>query len=132
MPMGPRRLDPPYASLGGQLPKQHLQTVAELTVDAQSGGGLVAAVDHAGLTARGLAVTIFLPRRIVHEAAKGCVVFIGDEVARAFPSLHVAGGISPRGAGKFALAAEELQVDGRRGEPIFGKEFLGLAEFDPD
>src|SRR5271154_3552167 len=53
------------------LPEEHLQTVAELAVDAQGGGRFEAAVDHAVLAARVLAVAIVFPLRLVHQIVEG-------------------------------------------------------------
>src|SRR5256885_1651179 len=49
----------------GKLPQEHLQTVAEAAVDAERRRRLEAAVDHAVLAARVLAVAIGVPVGIV-------------------------------------------------------------------
>ncbi len=50
-----------------KLPQQHLQAVAETTVDAQGRRRLEAAVDHAVLAARILAAAVGVPVGVVHQ-----------------------------------------------------------------
>src|SRR5262245_29299749 len=59
-----------------ELPHQHLQAVAQLLVDAQGGGRLVAAMHHAILAARVLAVAVFLPGRVVHQPVEGLMMLV--------------------------------------------------------
>ncbi len=84
------------------------------------------------LAARVLAVTVVFPLRLFHEVVEGRVVLVGDEVARALPALDVAGRVAPGGAGQFAFAAQELQVDRRRHHPVFLEQPLGFLELGAD
>src|SRR5439155_6224538 len=96
-----------HSSLGlGQLPQQHFQAITEFAVDAERGGRLVAAMDHAMLAARVLAIAIFVPRCVVHQTAEGRMVLIGDQIARSFPATDVTSGVAPSGSRQLALAAQ--------------------------
>src|SRR2546421_690517 len=103
-----------HSSLGlGQLPQQHFQAITEFAIHAKGRGRLIAAMDHAMLAARVLAIAIFVPRCVVHQTAEGCVMLVGDQIARSFPATDVASGVAPSRARQLALAAQEFQVDWR-------------------
>src|SRR6266508_3929152 len=63
-----------------QLPSQHLEAVAEATIDAECRRDFVTRMHHAMLAARVLAVAIFVPVGVVHEIAETLVMLVGDEI----------------------------------------------------
>src|SRR5262245_26473688 len=69
------------AKRGGlrKLPHQHLQAIAQPTVDAEGRGRLVTAVDHAMLATRVLADAVVFPFRVVHQVIEAIVMLVGDQ-----------------------------------------------------
>src|SRR5439155_26043751 len=103
-----------------------------LLVHAQGGRRLVAAMDHAVFAARIFSVAIAVPIGIFHQPTKRLMMLIGDQVARAFPSLDVAGGIPPSRARQLPLAAEEFEIHRRRRHAVLLQELLGFLELGSD
>src|SRR5437879_4955079 len=89
-------------------------------------------MDHAVFAAWIFTVAVAVPVRVLHEAAKGIMMLVSDQVARAFPTLQIAGRVAPSGAGQLALAAEKLQVNRRGRHAIFPQELLGFLELGPN
>src|SRR5260370_36160782 len=79
-----------------------------------------------------LAATVAVPIGVFHEVVEGSMVLVGDKVAGAFPAFHVARRVTPGRAGKFAFAAEEFEVNRRRGHAVFRQELFGFAELGAD
>ena len=110
-----------------------LPIVATVGAGAERGAGIVAAVDHAILTARvaGHAINdaVFCPIHLCEHFLVMPVVAVGHEVARRFPAFDVPGRNGPGGASHLTLAGEEFLIDRRaeNGEPF--APFLDLCEF---
>src|SRR6516164_10526222 len=82
--------------------------------------------------ARILPVAVFLPIGLIHQLPEGCMMLIGDQIARAFPTANIASRVTPRGARKLTFAAQEFQVDGRCRQFVFAKKLLSFLELGPD
>src|ERR1039457_2202491 len=76
-----------------------------------------------------VAWAVALPGRLGHQLREGLVVPVRNQVARAFPPLHVVGRVAPGGAGQLALALQEFQVHGRLPHRILFGDALDVLEF---
>src|SRR5215470_8211996 len=78
-----------------QHPCQHLQVVGYTRIDAESRRWFESAMHHAVLASRVVAFAVGLPRRLRHKRFESLVVAVRDQIARAFPTLHVVSRIAP-------------------------------------
>lgn len=118
--------------ISGHLPGKHFQAVPKLAVNTQGRRWFESAMHQAMFATRILALAVFVPISVVHQAVEGFVVFICDEVAGPLPAFHIPGGVTPSRARQFSFAGQELKVDGRGHHLVLGKQRLCFLELGPN
>src|SRR5208283_2148858 len=92
-----------------KLPLEQSPGIAKSPIGPQNCGGLISHVHHAVLAARITPAAILFPVRFFDEVLKRCMMAVGNQVTRRFPTPWVVSGISPSGAQQvFAFSAQEV------------------------